>query len=311
MVTGGAGFIGSHVAELLLSKGYAVTVLDNLSLGNREWVPSRARFVEGDITDLDLMRQLCVGMAAVFHLAAMSRVLPSLQGGPSACLFSADQNIRGTLNLLVAAAEAKVNKLIYSASSTFYGNLPPVHHEALPPGCHTPYAISKYTGELYALQFHRMYQLPVVCLRYFQVYGPRQPVTGEYAMVTGIFIDQWLKGQPLTIHGDGSQRRDFVHVHDVAKANVLAFEKDVSGEVINVGSGESHSIKELADLISPKQTFTPPRPHDMKETVADIGKCRRLLGWAPEIGFVAGTRALVEAAKLGQDGSWSKSGAAR
>jgi nucleoside-diphosphate-sugar epimerase len=296
LVTGGAGFIGSHVAELLLGKGYFVTVLDNLGSGNREWLPAKAKFVEGDILDLEKLRELCKGKAAVFHLAAMSRVLPSLQGGAAACLHSAGQNILGTINVLVAAAEAKVGKLIYSASSTCYGNHPAPHREDMPTGCHTPYAISKYSGELYALQFHRMYQLPVVCLRYFQVYGPRQPVKGEYAMVTGIFIDQWIRGQAITVHGDGSQRRDFVHVHDVAKANVMAFEEEVSGEVINVGTGTSHSIKELADLVSGNQVFTATRPHDMKETLADVTKCRRLLGWVPEIDFVSGTRALIEAA---------------
>jgi nucleoside-diphosphate-sugar epimerase len=295
-VTGGAGFIGSHLAELLLGKGYSVTVFDNLSLGVREWVPANAKFVEGDILDLETLRGLCRGKAAVFHLAAMSRVLPSLQGGPAACLHSADQNILGTINVLVAAAEAGVGKLVYSASSTYYGNLPAPHREDAPAGCHTPYAISKYCGELYALQFQRMHQLPVVCLRYFQVYGPRQPVAGEYAMVTGIFIDQRIHGRTLTVHGDGSQRRDFVHVHDIAKANVLAFEKDVSGEVINIGTGKSHSIKELADLVSADQVFSAPRPHDMKETLADLTKCRHLLGWVPEIDFVSGTRALVEEA---------------
>lgn len=299
LVTGGAGFIGSHVAELLLRDGYTVTVLDNLSAGKREWVPSGAEFIEGDITDLDAVRKACAGMDGVFHLAAMSRVLPSLSGGPAACLFSADQNIKGTLHVLVAAAEAKVKKLIYSASSTYYGNLPAPHTENMPPGCHTPYGISKYIGELYAKQFSSMYALPTVSLRYFQVYGPRCPSKGEYAMVTSIFIDQALRNAPLTIHGDGSQRRDFVHVSDVARANVLAFESNVGGgEVINVGRGESFSIKELADLISSNQTFLSLRGFDMRETLADTSKCRHLLGWTPEVDFVSGTKDLMRTLKM-------------
>lgn len=285
LVTGGAGFIGSHVVELLLSRGYAVTVLDNLSLGSREWVPAGAEFLEADILDLDKVRAACAGKSGILHLAAMSRVLPSLTGGPSTCLHSADQNIRGTLNVLVAAAEAGVKKVVYSASSTRYGSLSAPHEEGMTPDCQTPYAVSKHCGELYALQFQRMYGLPVVCLRYFQVYGPRQPIMGAYAMVTGIFIDQRVRGQPLTIHGDGSQRRDFVHVHDVAEANVRALESDVSGESINIGTGVSHSIKELADLISHEQVFSQPRQHDMQETRADTEKCKRLLGWSPVLDF--------------------------
>jgi UDP-glucose 4-epimerase len=294
LVTGGAGFIGSHLVRLLLAHNYDVTVLDNLSTGRREWVPQDAELVVGSVGERGLMRDLCEGRDGVFHLAAMSRVLPSLFGGPSACLFSAEQNVIGTLNVLISAAEAKVKRFVYSASSTYYGNLPAPHHEMLPPGCHTPYAISKYAGELYAMQFDRTYDLACVALRYFQVYGPRQPVSGEYAMVTGIFLDQAKRGVPLTIHGDGKQRRDFVHVADVAEANLRAFRSDVRGEVINVGTGHSHSIHELANLISGEQTFLPARAHDMRETRADTGKCWRLLGWSPMTEFEAGTRALME-----------------
>ena len=298
LVTGGAGFIGSHVAETFLSRGYEVTVLDNLSQGKRDWVPSGAGFVEGDVTDLSTCRQYTYGKDGVIHLAAMSRVLPSIGAGPESTLFSANQNIIGTLNILTAAAEAKVKKVVYSASSTYYGSTPCPHREDGLTGMATPYAVSKYVGELYCKQFSAMFSLPTVCLRYFQVYGPRCPSTGTYAMVSSIFIEQARRGEPLTIQGDGSQRRDFVHVYDVARANLLAFERpglgsgDSGGEVINVGRGESFSIKELADLISPKQIHVAPRAFDMKETLADIGKCGRLLEWVPEIPFVRGTIAL-------------------
>lgn len=303
LVTGGAGFIGSHVAETLQCAGYDVDVVDNLSQGNREWVPDGVRFIEGDILDLKLMRELCAGKRGVFHLAAMSRVLPSINAGPESALFSAEQNITGTLNVLTAAAEAKVDKVVYSASSTYYGNRPAPHREDDPIGAHTPYAVSKYVGELYCQRFSAMYGLPTVCLRYFQVYGPRCPKSGPYAMVSSIFIDQWNNGMPLTINGDGSQRRDFVHVYDVAKANQLAFERNstitTTGEAINIGRGESFSIQMLADLISPNQVYTEPRAFDMKETLADTSKCWRALAWVPEIGFTKGTLALKNGARAG------------
>lgn len=294
LVTGGAGFIGSHVAETLLASDYNVTVVDNLSQGQRAWVPKQAEFFTGDVTDLELMRRLCKGQDGVFHLAAMSRVLPSLGGGAASALFSAEQNITGTLNTLVAAAEAGVRKVVYSASSTYYGATTPPHKEDGPNGLATPYAVSKYVGELYCRQFSMMYNLPTVCLRYFQVYGPRCPKSGPYAMVSSIFIDQAKCGAPLTIHGDGSQKRDFVHVYDVATANVLAFEKPVAGgEVINIGRGESFSIQQLADLISPNQVHTEPRAFDMPETRATVGKCWDKLGWVPTIHFIGGTKALI------------------
>ena len=296
LVTGGAGFIGSHVVDLLIEEGHEVTVVDNLSQGNQDWVNEKVSFCIGDITDLELIRSLCKGKDAVFHLAAMSRVLPSLSGGPSACLFSAEQNIYGTINVLIAAAEAGVKKVVYSASSTAYGNSKAPHYEGVFPDLITPYAASKFVGELYCRQFSKMYGLKSVSLRYFQVYGPRQPVSGEYATVAGIFLEQAKWGKPLTIHGDGSQRRDFVHVRDVAKANLLAFEYEAHG-TINVGTGVSHSIKELADLISSNQVFLPVRNFDMTETKADVKRCQRNLRWLPEIGFNQGIQELIDAAK--------------
>lgn len=294
LVTGGAGFIGSHLVERLCRFGYSVTVLDNLSQGKREWVDPAATLIEGDVLDLELVRRLMRDKDGVFHLAAMSRVLPSIGAGSASTLFSAEQNIMGTLNVLVAAEENGVGKVVYSASSTFYGNNPAPHNEDDKPGCTTPYAISKYAAEQYAIQFDRMYGLPVVCLRYFQVYGPHCPSSGPYAMVTSIFIEQAKKQQPLTIHGDGQQRRDFVHVRDVAKANQLAFEQGVHGVVINVGTGKSHSIKELADMVSDYQVNLPPRAFDMRETRADTTLCRLELGWVPEIDFKSGTETLIK-----------------
>lgn len=295
LVTGGAGFIGSHVVERCLKAGYQVTVLDNLTQGKRGWVHSDAKFVHGDVLDLELVRTLTANVDGVFHLAAMSRVLPSVGKGPESALYSADQNIRGTLNVLVASAENQVGKVIYSASSTFYGLNPPPHDETDSFGGSTPYAVSKYVGELYCAQFSRMFNLPTVCLRYFQVYGKRCPSVGEYAMVSSIFIEQAKHGLPLTIDGDGTQRRDFVHVEDVAHANLRAFhayEAD-DGVVINIGRGESFSIQELADLISPNQVYREPRAFDMKETLAETRLCSQILGWSPKIGFHEGTIRLM------------------
>ena len=295
LVTGGAGFIGSHVVDLLVYSGYDVTVVDNISQGNVEWINKSASFYEGDVTDLDLMRSLCKRQDVVFHLAAMSRVLPSLSGGPSACLFSEQQNILGTLNVLIASSENEVMKVVYSASSTAYGNSSAPHKEDGKTDLITPYAVSKFVGELYCEQFTKMYGLKTACLRYFQVYGPRQPISGEYATVAGIFINQFKAGLPLTIHGDGSQKRDFVHVKDIAKANLLAFERDACG-TINVGTGNSHSIKYLADIISDNQSFLPNRKFDMIETKADTERCSHLLGWSPEIDFETGIKELLNAA---------------
>lgn len=295
LVTGGAGFIGSHVVERCLREGYSVTVLDNLSQGKKQWVSADAKFVEGDILDLDLLRDLTHQVDGVFHLAAMSRVLPSVGKGPESALYSADQNIRGTLNVLVASAENKVEKVIYSASSTYYGTRPAPHYEDGDFGGSTPYAVSKYVGELYCAQFSRMFGLSTVCLRYFQVYGKRCPSTGEYAMVSSIFVNQAKRGQPLTIDGDGSQRRDFVHVDDVAEANLRAFHAFMAkdGVVINVGRGQSHSVKELADLISPNQVHRAPRAFDMQETLADTTRCSAILGWTPTVPFREGTLRLI------------------
>ena len=312
LVTGGAGFIGSHIAELFLTRGYQVTILDNLSQGKREWVPDGAHFIKGDILDLPLLREVTQDKVGILHTAAMSRVLPSIGAGPESTLFSAEQNITGTLNVLVAAAAAKVKKLVYSASSTYYGQTPAPHREDGPLGAHTPYGVSKYVGELYAKQFSAMYDLPTVCLRYFQVYGPRCPKTGPYAMVSSIFIDQWMRGEPLTIQGTGEQKRDFVHVYDVAYANLRAFESTNSearaGDVINVGRGESFSIKHLADLISDDQVHVSARAFDMPETRADVSKCWRVLGWVPVIHFVGGTLALKKAAEAtgGPIADWTK-----
>ena len=292
LVTGGAGFIGSHLVELLIDSGYQVRVFDNLSYGQRDWVHPRAEFMPGDICSLSDCRRAVAGVNGIFHLAAMSRSAASLDGIES-CTAS---NIVGTQNILTAARDASVGKVIYSGSSTYYGSQDTPHREGMPPNFLNFYGLTKYTGEEYCLMFDQLYDVPSVVLRYFNVYGPRQPEVGVYALVLGIFLRLHAEGKPLEIHGSGLQRRDFVHVRDVARANLLAYESGVRGEVFNIGSGTNVSVKELADLISPhNQREGPQRRGDAKETLADISKARRLLQWNPQIPFEQGLRELAAA----------------
>jgi UDP-glucose 4-epimerase len=289
LVTGGAGFIGSHLCEGLIARGLDVRVLDNLSYGRRDWVPPAAEFLEGDIRDPDACRRAAAGVHGVFHLAAMSRSGPS-QDQIELCTAS---NIVGTQNMLLAARDASVKRFIYSGSSTYYGSRPPPHRESDPPDLLNIYGVTKRVGEQYTLLFDQGFDLPSLVLRYFNVYGPRQPETGAYALVLGIFLKRRADGQVLEIHGDGRQRRDFVHVRDVVAANIAAYESAVRGEVFNVGSGTSLSVKELADLISPNQVHTEGRRGDSLATLADISRIKAQLGWSPKIAFTEGLKELL------------------
>jgi nucleoside-diphosphate-sugar epimerase len=291
LVTGGAGFIGSHMAEALLAAGHNVRVLDNLSQSRLENVPAGTEFVKGDIVDANVCRDAVKGVEGVFHFAAMSKVAPSIER----IEFCTEQNVIGTQNLLVACRHAQIKKLVYSGSSTYYGLQPPPHHEDLLPHCLNPYALSKYVGEQLCGLFTRLYGVPTVSLRYFNVYGPRQPREGAYALVMGIFLDNLKQGQPLTIHGDGSQRRDFVHVRDVVAANLAAYETNIQDIVLNVGSGTNYSIKELADMISENQIYGPRRRGDADVTLAVISRIRRLTGWVPKVRFEDGLAELKSA----------------
>jgi UDP-glucose 4-epimerase len=288
LVTGGAGFIGSHLCEGLLARGYNVRVLDSLVYGRREWVPAAAEFIEGDIRSLDDCRRAVAGMEGVFHCAAMSRSGPS-QEQIDICTQS---NITGTQNMLLAARDTGARRLIYSGSSTYYGNRTPPHRESDPPDLLNIYGLTKRVGEQYCLLFDQGFDLPSLVLRYFNVYGPRQPETGAYALVLGIFLRRHADHAVLEIHGDGRQRRDFVHVRDVVAANIAAYESGVRGEVFNVGSGESLSVKQLADMISPHQVHIEGRKGDSAATLADISKIRAVLGWSPQISFAEGLKEL-------------------
>ncbi len=289
LVTGGAGFIGSHLCEGLLARGLAVRVLDNLASGSREQIPQGVEFLEGDISDIAACRRAADGVHGVFHCAAMSRVAPS-QYAIELCTSS---NIVGTQNMLLAARDAGVKRFIYSGSSTYYGNRPPPHREDDHADLLNFYALSKRVGEQYTLLFDQTCGLPGVVLRYFNVYGPRQPQTGAYALVLGIFLKRKADGKVLEIHGGGKQSRDFVHVRDVVAANIAAYESNVRGEAFNVGSGTSISVKQLADMISPDQIVTEARRGDAQATLADISRIKAALGWEPKISFADGLKELL------------------
>lgn len=285
LVTGGAGFIGSHLCQALLDRGYQVRVLDNLIYGCKEWIPIDAELIEGDICELEVCREAMTGVTGVFHCAAMSRAGPSFDN-IDVCT---QTNIIGTQNILLAAKEAVVKKVIYSGSSTYYGNQPPPHREFETPGEFLNfYALSKYIGEKYCVLFHKIFDLPCIILRYFNVYGPRQPQVGNYALVLGIFLHRWAHQQPLQIHGDGQQRRDFIHVKDIAAANIAAFESPIQHDIFNIGSGTNLSIKELAQMISPNLIHEARRPGDAEITLADISHVKAKLGWEPTIPFKVG-----------------------
>ena len=220
----------------------------------------------------------------VFHTAAMSRVGPATE----AVDVCTQQNVVGTQNMLLAARDVKVKKFVYSGSSTYYGNQPVPHHKAMPGEFLNFYGLSKYVGEEYCRMFDRTFGTQVVILRYFNVYGPHQPQTGPYALVLGIFLKAWREERILEVHGGGNQRRDFVHVRDVADANIAAYESPTHDDVFNVGSGGNISIKELADLISPNQVVGPRRAGDSMETLADISHTLATLNWKPGVSLKDG-----------------------
>lgn len=290
LVTGGAGFIGSHLVDALLERGFEVHIIDNLSTGKKENINPDACFHKADIRDFANITPLFQGVMFVFHLAAFARVQPSIDDPKT----TNDININGTLNVLLAAKDAKVKRVIYSASSSAYGDQNDLPlREDMNPSPLSPYGLQKYVGELYCGIFSRLYGLGTVSLRYFNVYGPRASVGGAYDLVLGRFLEQRKKGEPLTIVPDGSQSRDFTYVKDVVRANILAAEslKVGKGEVINIGGGKNYSILEIADIIGGPKVFIEPRI-ETKHTLADISKAKELLGWQPETSFKEGIEIL-------------------
>lgn len=293
LVTGGAGFIGSHLADELIKEGHQVVVIDNLSTGKKEFINPKAEFHKSDIRNLEEIKPLFKGIDAVFHLAAQPRIQPSIINPVE----SHSNNVVGTLNVLVASRDAKIKKFIYSASSSAYGDQKELPlKEDMTPGPKSPYSVFKLVGEQYCKLFNELYDLPTVSLRYFNVYGPRQSCEGAYATVIGIFLKQAEAGKPLTIVGDGEQTRDFTNVRDVVRADILAMESNKvgKGEVINIGTGKNYSINRIANLISDKVVHIPPRSAEVQDTLADNSLANKLLGWQPEVSLEEGIEELKQ-----------------
>lgn len=283
LVTGGAGFIGSNLVDRLLQLGYRVRIFDNLYTGFLRNVPldhPDVEFMLGDILNHTALDLAMKDIDYVYHLAAMSKVVPSLKD-PDMARFCTEANALGSWNVLDSVRnQGGVKKVVYAASSTYYGNKLPPHSEDMAADFLTPYAASKFEGEIQMQMFDRLFGVPTVSTRFFMVYGPRQPSTGAYAIVTGVFAKQAADGRPLTIEGDGTHYRDFIHVHDIIEGMIISQQMiDLRGEVINLGSGTAWSVNDVANLISSNQIHVDPRPNDLEGTLADTCKMKRLLNY--------------------------------
>lgn len=294
IVTGGAGFIGSNLVDKLIEKGHDVFVIDNLSTGKIENVNEKAKFLQTDLVNVsqDFLDSLVSGAHYVFHLAAKARVQPSIADP----IEFNEHNVKATLKLLDACRRSgSVKRFIFSSSSSVYGQsdiLP--FEETMPTNPISPYALQKLVGEQYCQLYSKIYKLDTVCLRYFNVYGNRQPTSGAYCTVLGIFKGQKRDGKPLTITNDGEQKRDFTHVSDVVDANILAMEVNsetpLNGQCFNIGYGNSVSINEIASYFGGEKIYTG-NVIEPRETLANNSKARTLLKWEPKIAI---TKELVE-----------------
>jgi UDP-glucose 4-epimerase len=297
LVTGGGGFIGSHLVDRLIADGRAVRVLDSFVVGRQSNLRQhdgnpRLEIVEGDVADKVAVARACAGAERVFHLAARADIVPSIQE-PEA-YFRA--NVDGTFNVLEAARAQGVARFVYVASSSCYG-VPTTYPtpETAPPDPRYPYALTKFLGEQLVMHWANVYRLPAVSVRLFNVYGPRARTSGSYGAVFGVFLAQLMAGKPLTVVGDGEQTRDFTFVSDVVDALLTVAQGDRTGEIYNVGSGRPVSVNELIRLLgSPPTVPIPKRPGEPDCTWADIAKIREHLGWAPRVGFSEGVRVMRE-----------------
>jgi UDP-glucose 4-epimerase len=293
LVVGGAGFIGSNLVNKLIELEHQIIVLDNLSTGKKQNLNPKAKFVKADIRELKQINPYFKNIDGVFLLAALPRVQYSIDYP----IKTNRNNIEGVLNVLIASQKNKVKRVVYSSSSSIYGdndNLP--LKENFNPNPLSPYGLQKYVGEEYCKLFSYIHDLETVSLRYFNVYGPNADDQGAYALVISKFMKQSKQNRPLTITGDGNQTRDFTHVYDVAKANILAMnsKKVGKGEAINIGGGSNYSVNELAKIIGGKIEHIAPRiePHD---TLADISLAKKLLDWQPTIKLEQGIKELIGA----------------
>lgn len=295
VVTGGAGFIGSHLVDILIENGYSVRVVDNLTGGHR----TNLQYLEDnhdlsthwmDIRELEPGAPIFDGARYVFHLAGIGDIVPSIERP----IDYMDVNVQGTVRVLECARAAGVKKLVYAASSSCYGLADTPTREDHPIDPQYPYALSKYQGEQAVFHWHKVYDLPVNSICIFNAYGPRVRTTGAYGAVFGVFLRQRLAGAPYTIVGDGTQSRDFIYVRDVAEAFRAAAETDVAGERFNVGAGDPQSINRLVEILGGEVTYVPKRPGEPDVTHADITKITSLLGWKPRVSFEEGVQNMLD-----------------
>jgi UDP-glucose 4-epimerase len=306
LVTGGAGFIGSHIVDELMEKGFDVTVIDNLETGRLENIAHHQKkkefhFVRGDIRNFDLVKETMRDIDAVFHEAALASVTRSVKDP----ILTNDINVVGTLNLLKASSDLGVKRFVFASSAAIYGDAKsPLKKEDMVPNPTSPYGVSKLAAENYVRVFYKAYGLETVCLRFFNVYGPRQNVDihGSYGGAISIFVNRILKRLPPIIYGDGKQTRDFVYVKDVVEANMLALKKkNASGEIFNIATGEKISLNQVAetlkDIMNGKDLetiYADPRPTDIRHGYADISKAKKILGYNPQFSIKEGLAELVD-----------------
>lgn len=296
LVTGGAGFIGSHLVDRLIAEGHEVIVIDNFSTGRPENLKQHEKnknltLIEADIQDFKTIQKYFKGIDWVFHIAALADIVPSIQH--PADYFRA--NVDGTFSVLEASKNANVKRFIYAASSSSYGipdHYPTPETAEIRP--QYPYALTKYMAEELVLHWGQVYKLPVVSMRFFNVYGPRARTSGTYGAVFGVFLAQKLHGEPFTVVGDGNQLRDFIYVTDVVNACIMAAKSDLTCETLNVGSGNPQSINQLVKYLGGEVVYIPKRPGEPPRTHADIIKIQKLLKWKPIVPFKNGVDIMVE-----------------
>ncbi|KZN39502.1 hypothetical protein N480_01315 [Pseudoalteromonas luteoviolacea S2607] len=296
IVTGGAGFIGSHMVDKLVQENYQVIVLDNLANGRLENIAhhnSNVEFINVDIGAPDFsVEHLFEDVDYVYHFAALADIVPSINNP----IQYHNANVQGTLNILQASRRStKLKKLIYAASSSCYGipdKYPTPENTPIDP--QYPYALTKTVGEQYAMHWAATYDLPVISTRFFNVYGPRHRTSGAYGAVFGVFLAQLLNKQPLTIVGDGEQTRDFTFVTDIVNACYIASQSNYKNQIFNVGSGNTYSVNYLAELLGGEKTYIPKRPGEPDCTFADITEITEKLNWKPEVSFEEGVRIMLD-----------------